>query len=114
MISGKKIAAVSGLVGGLVMTCAGITHANTGSGPGTCVSDLLGGFSCTQRIEGEVPEDGFVPHQENCKPVQPVTIPAPLGGTGVTRLGPEVTCNPTTVGVPPEPDDEQGAPGLLP
>ncbi|MEU2335158.1 hypothetical protein ABZ608_16475 [Streptomyces sp. NPDC013172] len=107
MFSGKKIAAVSGLVGGIAAACVGLTPAYAAAGPGKCTDDLMGNLTCTQRIRGEVPEDGVMQHQETCKPVQPVQLPAVLG-QGTERLGPEVTCSPTTVGVAPvEKGDEQ-------
>ncbi|MFG2960575.1 hypothetical protein ACGF5O_43485 [Streptomyces sp. NPDC048291] len=110
-ISGKKIAAVSGLVGGLAMACAGLTTAYAAAGPGKCTDDLMGNLSCSQRIKGEVPEGGTIPHQETCKPVRPVQLPAVLG-QGTERLGPEVTCSPGTVGVAPvEKGDESETPG---
>ncbi|MFF8472575.1 hypothetical protein [Streptomyces sp. NPDC015414] len=113
MFSRMKIAAVSGFVGGLAVACAGVTPAFAAAGPTPCVPDLQGNISCSQRITGEVPEDGVMPHQETCAPVQPVRLPAALG-TGVTRLGPEVTCAPTTMGVAPEEGDgEKGLFGLM-
>ncbi|MEU0333238.1 hypothetical protein [Streptomyces sp. NPDC006193] len=111
MFSRKKIAAVSGLLGGLALTGAGLAQAHAAAGPGTCTRDLLGGITCVQRISGEIPEDGTFPHQESCRTVQPVTLPAAMG-SGRTRLGPEVTCSPGTVGVPVETDGEQESPGL--
>ncbi|KOV64992.1 hypothetical protein [Streptomyces sp. MMG1121] len=112
MFSRKKIAAVSGLVGGLAVTCIGVAPAHAAASPGTCTRDILGNLSCTQRIKGEVPEGGTLPHQETCHPVEPTRLPAFLG-QGVERLGPEVTCSPTTVGVPaPDKDDEQMSPDM--
>jgi hypothetical protein len=112
MFSRKKIAAISGLVGGLAVASTGLTHAYAAGGPGTCTRDLLGSVTCTQRIEGELPADGVIPHQENCMPVQPLTLPAALGN-GTTRLGPKVTCASTTSGAPERADGRQEAPGLL-
>ncbi|GGS90381.1 hypothetical protein [Streptomyces chromofuscus] len=103
MFSRKKIAVVSVLVGGLAVACAGTSHATVGETSGGCTRDLLGNISCTQRIQGVIPEDGVVPHQETCMPVKPLTLPA-AWGTGTTRLGPEVTCSPTTTGAPDEAD----------
>jgi hypothetical protein len=91
MLSRKKIAVVSGLVGGLAVTCAGVAQAYAVGGPGICTRDLQGNVSCIQRIQGELPEDGVIPHQENCMPTQPLTLPAALGN-GTMRIGPEVTC----------------------
>ncbi|WP_046727332.1 hypothetical protein [Streptomyces humi] len=113
MFSGKKIAAVSGLVGGLAVACAGLASASAVAGPGACTDDLMGNLTCTQRIRGEVPEGGSLPHQETCKPVQPVQLPAVLG-QGTERLGPEVTCSPTTVGVAPVEKGDEQEPGTGP
>ncbi|MFL5994061.1 MAG: hypothetical protein ACJ736_07075 [Streptomyces sp.] len=90
MFNRRKIAALSALTGGLLMACVGTTQAHAAAGPGNCTRDLFG-FTCTQRITGVIPEDGVIPHQETCKPVEPVTLPAALGN-GRARLGPEVTC----------------------
>ncbi|MBL1080570.1 hypothetical protein JK359_01030 [Streptomyces actinomycinicus] len=107
MFSAKKIAAVSGLLGGVVL--AGITQAH--ADPGTCTRDLLGSLTCTQHISGKIPEDGVIPHQENCQPVQPVTLPAALGN-GRLRVGPEVTCSQETRGVPETTDGEPESPSF--
>ncbi|MEU1008485.1 hypothetical protein [Streptomyces sp. NPDC005890] len=111
MFSMKKIVAASGLLGGLALTCAGVTQAYAGVDPGTCTRDLLGSLTCTQRITGHIPEDGILPHQENCQKVQPVTVPAALGN-GRVRVGPEVTCSPETRGVPEETNERPESPGL--
>ncbi|MEU9974877.1 hypothetical protein [Streptomyces sp. NPDC051014] len=97
MVNRKKIAALSVLVGGLVATGAGIAQAHAAAAPGACTRDLLGNLSCSQRFKGEVPEGELPPHQDTCQPVQPLTVPAVLGN-GRARLGPEVTCSPTTWG----------------
>jgi hypothetical protein len=94
MFSMRKAAAVSGLVGGLVLTCTGITQAHA-KAPGPCTRDVLGTLTCTQRITGVVPAGGVVPHQETCRPVQPVTQPA-VAVSGTTQFGPSVTCSPET------------------
>ena len=91
MLSRKKIAAVSGLLGGLAVTCAGVAQAYAAAGPGICTRDTHGNVTCIQRVEGEISEDGFIPRQENCLPTQPLTLPAALGN-GKVRIGPEVTC----------------------
>ncbi|MFG2604823.1 hypothetical protein ACGFT2_14930 [Streptomyces sp. NPDC048514] len=112
MFGRKKIAVISGLVGGLAVASTGLTQAYAAADPGTCTRDLLGGVTCTQRITGEIPEDGVIPHQESCMPVRPVTVPAAMG-TGVTRFGPEVTCQSTTTGVPAATDGGGEASGLF-
>ncbi|MFE3638891.1 hypothetical protein [Streptomyces sp. NPDC059168] len=114
MFSGMKIAAVAGLVGGLAAAGAGVAPAFAAGGSAPCVPDLQGDVRCTQRITGEVPEDGFVPHRETCTPVRPMTLPAAVGA-GVTRVGPEITCSPATTGASPaEGGDEEGLLGLMP
>ncbi|WP_037814451.1 hypothetical protein [Streptomyces sp. NRRL S-1022] len=110
MFDTKKIVAVSGLLGSLALTCVGAAQAYAASGPGTCTRDLLGTLTCTQRITGEIPEDGVIPHQENCQKVEPLTLPAALGN-GQMRLGPEVTCDPATRGVPEKADNRPESPG---
>ncbi|MDX2592859.1 MULTISPECIES: hypothetical protein [Streptomyces] len=112
MFSTKKIAAISGLVGGLVVASTGLAHAYAAANPGTCTRDLLGSVTCTQRITGEIPENGVIPHQENCMPVQPLTLPAALGN-GTTRIGPKVSCTSTATGVPAGADGRQESPNLF-
>ncbi|MEV7991610.1 hypothetical protein AB0O67_06760 [Streptomyces sp. NPDC086077] len=112
MSSSKKIAAVLVLAGGLVVTCTGVTNASEVRGPGSCNRDLLGNISCSQHIEGVIPEDGVIPHHETCTPVQPLTLPA-AWGNGTTQIGPKVTCSPTTTGAPDEADASLETAGLL-
>ncbi len=56
MFSRKKIAAVSGLIGGLVMTCTGIAQAHAAGGPGTCSRDQEGTVTCSQHIKARFPK----------------------------------------------------------
>ena len=108
MLSRKKMAAVSGLLGGLAVACVGVAPAYATGGPGTCTRDIQGNITCVQRIEGEMPEEGFR-RQDNCLPMQPVTLPAALGN-GKMRIGPEVTCG----AVPADKGEGVAAlPGLL-
>ncbi|MGW7239183.1 hypothetical protein [Streptomyces sp. NPDC054804] len=97
MVNRKKIAALSVLVGGLVASGAGVGQAYAAADPGDCTRDLLGNLTCTQRFKGEVPEGELPPHQDTCQTVQPLELPAVLG-SGRARLGPEVTCSPSTWG----------------
>ncbi|MER6569240.1 hypothetical protein ABT288_24420 [Streptomyces sp. NPDC001093] len=112
MFSTKKIAAVSGLIGGLAVACAGVAQAHTVRGPGTCTRDILGNVTCIQRIEGEIPENGQIPHYDNCLPTQPFTVPAALGG-GSMKIGPQVTCSNTTSGAPDRADGNKEFSGLV-
>ncbi|KAB1988848.1 hypothetical protein [Streptomyces triticiradicis] len=94
MFSGKKIAAVLGLVGGLAATCTGVSWAaHDGGSQGSCVRDSEGSVSCTQHIEGRVPSGTLPPHQETCLPVQRLTVPS-VQGNGTMQIGPQVTCSP--------------------
>ncbi|WP_328782602.1 hypothetical protein OIE52_19750 [Streptomyces canus] len=111
MFNRRKIAALSVLTGGILMTCVGITQAHAAAGPGTCTRDPLGGFTCTQRIVGVIPEDGVIPHQETCTQVQRVPMPATLGN-GRARLGPEVTCAAPALTAPDATGTAPGATGL--
>ncbi|MFI1762311.1 hypothetical protein ACH41H_09730 [Streptomyces sp. NPDC020800] len=97
MFSRKKIAAVSGLLGGLAVTCTGVAQVHAAGGPGSCTRDIQGNVTCVQRIEGELPEDGVMTRQDNCLPTQPLTIPAALGN-GQMRIGPEITCSSASPG----------------
>ncbi|MFE1288561.1 hypothetical protein [Streptomyces sp. NPDC058751] len=113
MFSRKKIAALSGLIGGLAVASTGLTYAHAAAGPGTCTRNAQGDVICVQHIQGKSAERGLIPHQETCLPVQRVTLPAAMG-TGSTQIGPQVTCSPTTSGSPRQAGGEHGLPELLP
>ncbi|MFC5217889.1 hypothetical protein [Streptomyces coerulescens] len=94
MFNGKKFVAVSGLLGGLAMTCLGATQAHA-AGPGVCTLDPGGNIICTQQVTGQTPEgDGFTLRRTvNCQPTKPLTLPTPgLLSNGQTRIGPDITC----------------------
>lgn len=94
MFSTKQIAAVSGLLGGLVVTCTSGAHAHAA---GACTTDSQGSTHCVQRMV-ETPEgERYFVRQDGCTPVQPLTLPSiPLVSSGRMRVGPEVTCSPNT------------------
>lgn len=99
MFNGKKIAAVSGLLGGLAMTWIGVAPAHAAAEPGACAPDSQGNIICTQRIVGQLPESGdfVVRRSVTCQPTEPVTLPAPgLLSNGQTRIGPHITCSDMT------------------
>ncbi|WP_210592613.1 hypothetical protein [Streptomyces sp. GESEQ-35] len=116
MFNGKKIAAVTGLLGGLAMTFIGTSQAYAAGGPGVCTFDAEGNIVCAQRIVGQTPEgDGFTVNRTvNCQPTQPLTLPAPgLLNNGQTRIGPQITCADLTPGAPaPNSDSKDGGPLL--
>ncbi|MBV7699296.1 hypothetical protein [Streptomyces sp. TRM70350] len=100
MFSTKKIAAVSGLLGGLAVTCTGVTQAYAAAGPGACTRDAEGNITCIQWVTGH-PAEGeraIAKQSQNCVPVQPLTLPAPFAllSRGSTKIGPEVTCDSST------------------
>ncbi|WP_369247480.1 hypothetical protein [Streptomyces sp. R41] len=125
MFSRKKIAAVSGLLCGLAVTCAGATQAYAAGGPGTCTFDSEGNVTCVQRIVGDMSEgDGFVVRQaQGCVPTKPFSLPViPVLNNGSTKIGPEVTCSPKAGSAPDNSDKSDksdksdnglGLPGLL-
>lgn len=61
MYSWKNIAAVSGLLGGLVVAYAGAAQAYNGGGAGNCTRDAQGNVRCVQKMERTyTSEDGTV------------------------------------------------------
>ncbi|WP_405871591.1 MULTISPECIES: hypothetical protein [unclassified Streptomyces] len=113
MFSRKKIAAVSGLLCGLAVTCVGVGQAHAAAGPGACTADLQGNITCIQKITGAMPDgDGFgIRKASTCVPVQPMSLPVlPLVNNGSTRIGPEVTCTPDGAPAPTkiEKGDDEG------
>lgn len=94
MFNGKKIAAVSGLLGGLALTCVGVGQAHAAN-TAVCGLDAQGNIICTQQVTGQTPEgDGFVLRRTvNCQPTKPLTLPtAGVLSSGQTRIGPDITC----------------------
>lgn len=95
MFNGKKIAALSALLGSLVMTCLGATQAFAAATPLACTTDSQGNTVCTQRLQGEMKDgEGVVVRRSmSCQPTQPLTLPAPgLMNHGSIKIGPEITC----------------------
>ena len=74
MFSRKKIAAVAGLLGSLVVTCMGAGQAHATGGPGSCTRDILGNITCIQLYEGVMPGgDLYALRQaQTCVPIEPV------------------------------------------
>ncbi|MFJ8313032.1 MULTISPECIES: hypothetical protein [unclassified Streptomyces] len=108
MLSRKKIAVVSGLLGGLAVACAGVTQVYAAAG-GTCTNDKHGSVTCVNRVVGSTPEgDAYIVRQsEGCVPTQPLTLPvAGLLNRGNMQIGPQVTCSPNNPA--PERGEEGG------
>ncbi|MFI8301096.1 hypothetical protein ACIGCZ_34805 [Streptomyces nigra] len=93
MFNGKRIVAVSGLLGGLAL--AGIGAGPAQAAAPACALDAQGDIICTQTVTGQTPEgDDFVLRRSvNCQPSKPLTLPAPgVLSNGQTRIGPQITC----------------------
>lgn len=99
MFSRKRIAALLVLIGGLAVASTGIACAHVVADPAACTLSPQGDVICVQHIEGKSPEGGAIPHQETCRPVQAVTLPATTGN-GTTHIGPTVTCSPVASEAP--------------
>lgn len=111
MFSRKQIAAASGLLGGLVMTCTGSAQANAAGSAGTCPVDAQGNTTCIQRTIQTPDGERYLIRQDRCVPVQPLTLPnIPLLNTGTKRLGPEVTCNSNNPSNPSNPSSPNMTP----
>uniref|UniRef100_A0AAU2V994 Secreted protein n=1 Tax=Streptomyces sp. NBC_00003 TaxID=2903608 RepID=A0AAU2V994_9ACTN len=111
MFSRKKIAAVSGLLGSLVVTCAGIGATQAFAAAAPVCSHTAESTTCVQRIVGSTPEgDGYVLRQaQGCTPTEPLSLPVVgLLNRGNMQIGPQVTCSPTT------PGPERGEEGMSP
>ncbi|MEU9110321.1 hypothetical protein AB0D04_00670 [Streptomyces sp. NPDC048483] len=96
MFSRNKLAAASGLLGGLVMICAGATEAYAGGSAGTCARDTQGNITCMQRNGGGTGDDGgFALHQaQDCLSTKPLSLPAGgLLNKGAMHIGPSVNCS---------------------
>jgi hypothetical protein len=116
MFSRKKIAAVSGLLCGLAVTCAGATQAFAATGPGACAVTAEGDVTCVQRVAGKTADgDDFVVRRANtCTPQKPMELPViPLLNSGSTKIGPEVTCSPDGKSAPDDTDNAIDLPGGL-
>ncbi|MFI6054472.1 hypothetical protein ACIBCO_30820 [Streptomyces violascens] len=101
MFSAKKIAAVSGLLGGLVVTCTGAAQAYAAEGAGMCSHDSQGSTTCIQRFVGSTPEEGgyILRQAQGCVPTEPLSLPVVgLLNRGNMQIGPEVTCSPNNPG----------------
>ncbi|MFF4949741.1 hypothetical protein ACWC2K_10530 [Streptomyces chattanoogensis] len=98
MFSRKKIAAVSALLGGLAVTCAGANQAYAGGTSGNCTRDITGNVNCLQKNTSYITEDGkyTVKQAQNCASMRPASWPAEgVLNTGSTHIGPAMNCSNT-------------------
>ncbi|GAA3843944.1 hypothetical protein GCM10022403_089880 [Streptomyces coacervatus] len=115
MFSRKKIAAVSGLLCSLAVTCTGITQAYAAAGPGGCTVAASGDVTCIQGFAGKTADgDDYIVRRANtCTPQTPMELPViPLLNSGSTKIGPQVTCSPNDPG-PQDNDHPSELPGGL-
>ncbi|MEV0369258.1 hypothetical protein AB0I10_05465 [Streptomyces sp. NPDC050636] len=99
MFSRKKIAVVSGLVGGLVLTCTGATQVYAAGSSGDCTRSALGNTTCID--EGQTSytsKDGrhVVKQRQHCSSTARHRVVWPESGLlnrGNTETGPVVDCS---------------------
>lgn len=99
MLSRKKIAAVSGLLGGLALACVGVAQANDGKTTNECTTDSGGNVSCVYVQKSETTytsKDGrtHVRQSQNCSVTSESRVVQPEGSTGqgTTVVGPRIKC----------------------
>ncbi|WP_255954192.1 hypothetical protein [Streptomyces odontomachi] len=101
MLSRKKFAAVTGLLGGLALTCAGIAHAYGETSNG-CTRDDQGNVTCVHVEKSDTvyqSKDGttHVHQSKSCETTSTNRVVRPQGSPGqqegVTRVGAQVDCS---------------------
>ncbi|TJZ42818.1 hypothetical protein FCH28_33540 [Streptomyces piniterrae] len=113
MFSGKKIAVVSGLLGGIAMTFAGANQANAGEATASCSPYFQ---TCIQNNSGYASPDGSlkVNQSQDCLGTKPVAMPAGgLLNRGATQIGPQLTCSNRNPATQAQAQNQQN-PGQLP
>ncbi|GAU68785.1 hypothetical protein SSP35_09_00280 [Streptomyces sp. NBRC 110611] len=99
MFSSKKIAVVSGILSGLVVTCAGVTQAYAGEHPGHCARTPQGNHTCVQKHGSDyTAKNGthVVRQHKSCSTTSRHHAVWPENGlldTGSTNLGGSVDCS---------------------
>ncbi|MFG2136892.1 hypothetical protein [Streptomyces sp. NPDC048650] len=100
MFSRKKIAAVSGLLGGLaMMTCVGATEANAGGHAGGCRQSHLGNTVCIHKSDTVYKSKNgmyVIKQKRDCSAATRQRVVWPEAGllnNGSTRIGPVVNCS---------------------
>lgn len=99
MFSPKKIAAVSGLLGGLALACAGAPQAYAAGSSGDCVRTAQGSNTCVHKGEtAYTTKDGrhVIKQRQHCSSTSRHRAVWPERGAldgGVTRIGPVVDCS---------------------
>jgi hypothetical protein len=100
MLSRKKIAAVTGLLGGLALACVGVAQAYDGATTRECTTDSQGTVSCVHVQKSDTSytsEDGttHVSQSQNCSVRSKSRVERPEGSTGqqgTTEVGSRISC----------------------
>ncbi|MFJ9420211.1 hypothetical protein ACIRPT_39585 [Streptomyces sp. NPDC101227] len=101
MFSRKKIAAVSGLLGGLAMTCAGVTQAYAGGSVSDCARSALGNRVCIhkgQHVYKSKNGSYVIKQSKDCTTISRQRLLWPEdallnGARQSTKIGPAVSCS---------------------
>ncbi|MFI9047577.1 hypothetical protein [Streptomyces sp. NPDC053427] len=101
MFSRKKIAALSGLLGGLAMTYAGATQAYAGGSEGDCHRSALGNRICVYKGQSLYKSKHgriVIRQAKDCSAASRQRVFWPESGLlnsgfGITRIGPAMECS---------------------
>ncbi len=104
MLSRKKIAAVSGLLGGLAVACVGVAQAYDRHTTDECTTDSQGNVSCVYIQKSQTTytsKDGthHVQQSQNCSTTSKSRVVQPekrSGQQGTIRVGPRINCGNST------------------
>ncbi|UQA95034.1 hypothetical protein [Streptomyces halobius] len=93
MFSRKRIAVVSGILSGLVVTCAGATQAYAEAASVNCGRNTRGIITCTQSGYTSDNTPYVVRQTQDCLPLRPVKLPTDGVVNTSTLIGPSVSCS---------------------
>ncbi|UQA95035.1 hypothetical protein [Streptomyces halobius] len=98
MFSQKKIAVVSGILGGLAMTCVGAGHAYAGGSQADCARGSMGSTCIDENevVYTSKKGDRVVKQHKNCSSNSRQRVVWPQSGLlspGASKLGPVVNCS---------------------
>ncbi|MFF8725508.1 hypothetical protein ACF073_03315 [Streptomyces sp. NPDC015171] len=100
MLTYRKIATVTGLVGSLAAICVGAQDASAAGRPGDCTVTAQGDTVCIRKTETRTDKDGkhVLRQEQDCSTVDRPRGVLPgenqlLGEGGASRVGPVVDCS---------------------
>ncbi|MEW1779143.1 hypothetical protein [Streptomyces sp. NPDC086777] len=98
MITARKMATVSGLVGSLAALCVGAGHAYADPSPGDCRTTAQGGTVCVHKSETHIDKNGthVVKQAQDCSTSDRPRVVFPddqLGSEGSHGVGEVVDCS---------------------